>query len=194
MASILKVDTIQDQDGNNIINESGDTITIGASGDTITVPNGASVILPVTNAQLRFIASTDTATTLATQNIFYKTTWNEQLIDNFNEFSPIDYRFTASEAGTYLFYCSCSFRLNSDQDIGFAAFYKNGSISSNNDVYKIIMGSNSAEGYFTIAYKVDLAVNDYIEIYAKWTSVGSNRTFNSGATSGEAIWTGYRIA
>ena len=37
MASILKVDTIQDQSGNNIINESGDTITIGASGDTVNV-------------------------------------------------------------------------------------------------------------------------------------------------------------
>jgi hypothetical protein len=34
MTSILKVDTIQDQAGNNIINESSDTITIGASGDT----------------------------------------------------------------------------------------------------------------------------------------------------------------
>jgi hypothetical protein len=38
MASILKVDTIQDQSGNNIINESADTITIGASGDTVTIP------------------------------------------------------------------------------------------------------------------------------------------------------------
>ena len=37
MASILKVDTIQDQSGNNIINENADTITIGASGDTINV-------------------------------------------------------------------------------------------------------------------------------------------------------------
>jgi hypothetical protein len=42
MASILKVDTIQDQSGNNIINENADTITIGASGDTITVASGAS--------------------------------------------------------------------------------------------------------------------------------------------------------
>ena len=32
MTSILKADTIQDTDGNNIINESGNTITIGASG------------------------------------------------------------------------------------------------------------------------------------------------------------------
>jgi hypothetical protein len=43
MTSILKVDTIQDQSGNNIINESGDTITIGASGDTITIPSGATI-------------------------------------------------------------------------------------------------------------------------------------------------------
>jgi hypothetical protein len=43
MTSIIKVDTIQDQDGNNIINENADTITIGASGDTITIPAGATL-------------------------------------------------------------------------------------------------------------------------------------------------------
>ena len=37
MTSILKVDTIQDADGNNIINESGNTITVGASGDTTNI-------------------------------------------------------------------------------------------------------------------------------------------------------------
>ena len=37
MSSIIKVDTIQDQAGNNIINESSDTITIGASGDTVNI-------------------------------------------------------------------------------------------------------------------------------------------------------------
>ena len=42
MTSILKADTIQDADGNNIINESGNTITIGASGDNITIPSGAN--------------------------------------------------------------------------------------------------------------------------------------------------------
>jgi hypothetical protein len=49
MTSILKVDTIQDQAGNNIINESSDTITIGASGDTInivgTLQNGGTNFL-----------------------------------------------------------------------------------------------------------------------------------------------------
>ena len=43
MTSIIKVDTVQDQDGNNIINENANTITIGASGDTISIPAGATI-------------------------------------------------------------------------------------------------------------------------------------------------------
>jgi hypothetical protein len=37
MTSKIKVDNITDQDDNNIINESGDVITVGASGDTVAV-------------------------------------------------------------------------------------------------------------------------------------------------------------
>ena len=37
MTSKIKVDNITDQDDNNIINESGDVITVGAAGDTVTV-------------------------------------------------------------------------------------------------------------------------------------------------------------
>ena len=48
MTSILKADNIQDADGNNIINENSNTITIGASGDTTNIigtlqNNGAAV-------------------------------------------------------------------------------------------------------------------------------------------------------
>ena len=43
MSSIIKVDDVQDAAGNNIINEAGDTITIGASGDTISIPSGATI-------------------------------------------------------------------------------------------------------------------------------------------------------
>ena len=42
MASIIKVDDVQDAAGNNIIKEAADTITIGASGDTIALASGAS--------------------------------------------------------------------------------------------------------------------------------------------------------
>ena len=42
MTSTIKVNNIQNQCGANIINESSNTITIGASGDTISLASGAS--------------------------------------------------------------------------------------------------------------------------------------------------------
>jgi len=44
MSSIIKVNTVQDTDGNNIINENANTITIGKSGDTVTVASGATLL------------------------------------------------------------------------------------------------------------------------------------------------------
>ena len=41
--SIIKVDTIQDTSGNNIINESANTVTVGKSGDTVAVASGATL-------------------------------------------------------------------------------------------------------------------------------------------------------
>jgi hypothetical protein len=64
MTSIIKVDTIQDQSGNNIINENADTITIGASGDTISIPSGATLsstdplVFPAGTALLPAITTT----------------------------------------------------------------------------------------------------------------------------------------
>jgi hypothetical protein len=42
MTSTIKVNNIQNQCGANIINESSDTITLGASGDTVALASGAS--------------------------------------------------------------------------------------------------------------------------------------------------------
>jgi hypothetical protein len=75
MTSILKVDTIQDTAGNNIINESSDTITIGASGDTITIPSGATLsstdplVFPAGTASLPAITTTGDTNT----GIFFPT-------------------------------------------------------------------------------------------------------------------------
>ena len=50
MTAILKVDTIQDTSGNNIINESSNTITIGKSGDAVNLASGATNNLGITMA------------------------------------------------------------------------------------------------------------------------------------------------
>lgn len=43
MTSILKNDTIQNNSGSNIINESAGTVTLGASGNTVVTPSGSTL-------------------------------------------------------------------------------------------------------------------------------------------------------
>ena len=67
MTSIIKVDTIQDTSGNNIINENSNTITIGASGDTTNIVgtlqnNGSSV----TGKIVQIVNVTDSTTATGT--------------------------------------------------------------------------------------------------------------------------------
>ena len=84
MSSIIKVDTVQDIDGNNIINENANVITVGASGDTITIPAGATfdssaatntlpaTVVTTTGTQTltnKSIATTQLTGTVATSNL-----------------------------------------------------------------------------------------------------------------------------
>ena len=66
MSSIIKVNTVQDQDGNNIINENANTITIGASGDTISIPAGATLANSGTATGFASIAWQSSIVTAAT--------------------------------------------------------------------------------------------------------------------------------
>src|SRR6056300_737363 len=75
MASILKVDTIQDQDGNNIINESAGTITIGKSGDTVQVAAGAEFVGGGTQWQSSIVTGT-TLSAVAGNGYWIDTTSN----------------------------------------------------------------------------------------------------------------------
>ncbi len=72
MTAILKVDTIQDTSGNNIINESSDTITIGASGDTTnivgTLQNNGSAL--VTGKILQVVSAVSTTGVTVTGSTF----------------------------------------------------------------------------------------------------------------------------
>ena len=75
MTSILKVDTIQDQDGNNIINENAGTITIGKSGDTVQVAAGAEFVGGGTQWQSSIVTGT-TLSAVAGNGYWIDTTSN----------------------------------------------------------------------------------------------------------------------
>jgi hypothetical protein len=75
MTAILKVDTIQDTAGNNIINESSDTITIGASGDTISIPTGATITNSGTATGFGSITKLQTQTASSSSTITFTSTY-----------------------------------------------------------------------------------------------------------------------
>ena len=195
MSSILKVDTIQDQSGNNIINESADTITIGASGDTITVPSGATIDL--SNATQTGVGGTNTPAfqafmngnqTIATSS-FTKLEMDAEVFDTDSKYDTSTYRFTPTVAGQYWVWGK--FRFDDGVDIGSAvmAFYKNGTIISKTtefttDVTTLMFG-----------IIVELDSDDYLEIYAYQNS-GGNVVVNGDATYPEqdsGTWGAYRI-
>jgi hypothetical protein len=135
MTSILKVDTIQDTAGNNIINESSDTITIGASGDTITIPSGATIDL--SNATQTGVGGTNTPAFLAyisaDQSISdataTKAQFNTEVFDVGSCYdNATNYRFTPNVAGKYMIFSNLLFQLN-DYGIYNASIeiFKNGS-------------------------------------------------------------------
>jgi len=131
MASILKVDTIQDQSGNNIINENADTITIGASGDTITVPTGASLTVP--NGGLSgqnypaFEAYVGSNQTIG-NTVITKVELNTEVFDTDGYYDNVtNYRFTPLVAGKYYVYTQLYLYGSGDFDRGRTFIYKNGS-------------------------------------------------------------------
>ena len=134
MTSILKADNIQDADGNNIINENSNTITVGASGDTITVPSGATLDIvsgatfdatgaTVTGIDGNKITEVDSFRLSSTQAISSgtQTTLTPFARDNESTFSKIGTGmsessgiFTMGATGIYLLIANFYLRINGD--------------------------------------------------------------------------------
>ena len=128
MSSILKVDTIQDSSGNNIINESSNTITIGASGDTTNIVgtlqnNGASVGGANTPAFQAGLSSNQSIS----QNTSVKLNCNTELFDTDGTYdNSSNYRFTPAVAGKYYIYACSRYTVSTDFDNFQLSIRKNG--------------------------------------------------------------------
>jgi len=176
MASILKVDTIQDQSGNNIINENADTITIGASGDTITIPSGATISnlgtatgFGGTNTPA-FEAYLSSATAIS-HNTSTKVPCNIEIYDTDSCYDNVtNYRFTPNVAGKYYFYFTLrGFAGGSTPDgVRFLIIrpYKNGSdiLTANGTDYDA-NAPRAPQMTFSTVVNMN-GTTDYVEFYA----------------------------
>jgi|TARA_R100001480_G_scaffold104964_1_gene107521 hypothetical protein len=106
MTSILKADTIQDTDGNNIINENSNTITIGASGDTITIPAGATITNSGTatgfgGTTAPYVSVYRNGDQNLSDNTLTVIEFNVENVDSASAFDTSTYRFTPQTSGYY---------------------------------------------------------------------------------------------
>ena len=184
MASILKVDTIQDQSGNNIINESADTITIGASGDTVTVPTGATLTVPnggLSGQNYPAFEANRTSIFLLPNTTITKVQFDNEVFDTNGYYdNATNYRFTPLVAGKYMVYSTMSISENNSTTLnaGYGYIYKNGSLHSAQ--YVAYLNNPGQIAGITLNSVVEFnGTTDYVEIFAYM-----NSTSHTGVSEG----------
>ena len=194
MTSILKADTIQDADGNNIINESGNTITIGASGDTTNIigtlqNNGASVGETNTPA---FMAKPDGNITISDDTVT-KLLFATEDFDTDSDYASS--RFTPTTAGKYQ--VSGAVQWNTDTNYnavlqGRLFVYKNGAQIFRNDMDPRVGSGQVPISFFNyINVAVDMnGSSDYLELYG-YVDVQNSGVSNFWQTN--SYFTAFRI-
>ena len=194
MTSILKADTIQDTDGNNIINENSNTITIGASGDTTNIigtlqNNGASVGETNTPA---FMAKPDGNITISDDTVT-KLLFATEDFDTDSDYASS--RFTPTTAGKYQ--VSGAVQWNTDTNYnavlqGRLFVYKNGAQIFRNDMDPRVGSGQVPISFFNyINVAVDMnGSSDYLELYG-YVDVQNSGVANFWQTN--SYFTAFRI-
>ena len=172
MTSILKADTIQDTDGNNIINESGNTITIGASGDTTNIigtlqNNGAAVGGTNTPAFEAYLGGSGGQS--VSDNTLTLVQANTEVYDTDSAYDTSTYRFTPQTAGNYFcFYqIQSSWTGGSGPSVIQSKFIFNGSASSTLGSSDFVDYTNSVDMVLSSMQSGIITFNgssDYLEI------------------------------
>ena len=203
MTSILKADTIQDTDGNNIINESGNTITIGASGDTTNIigtlqNNGAAVGGLSVADQWRLTASitSDGSNAFITSNLERVDTAGQGYIAGslMSESSGV---FTFPSTGIYnvtsnmVFQCTDHADTAMDNDIY---------ITINNSSYTHVartqmgqQGDSSANTGCVASTLVDVTDTANVKVKFAYSSVNNNNVIQGGTTENRTFFTFIRL-
>ncbi len=196
MTSILKVDTIQDADGNNIINESSNTITIGASGDTTNIVgtlqnNGSAVGGANTPA---FEAKRPQSAQVVSNNTNTKVEFSTEIFDTDNAYdNSTNYRFTPQTAGKYFVYARIMCRAESNGNLAIAvvSLKKNGTTigSSRFDNHSNYVNNKTP----VINQIVDMnGSSDYIECFGEVSVASGNAQFYNDSDE-RTIFGAYKI-
>jgi hypothetical protein len=196
MTSILKADNIQDADGNNIINESGNTITVGASGDTTNIIgtlNKDGVAVANTPAFEAFL-TTNQSVSEDTQT---KVQCNSEVFDTAGAYdNSSNYRFTPQVAGKYYVYGAVNMNCNAVSSLKFCYLFtkKNGSDTihySQSDHRDNYAGYNLT---VEVGGVIDMnGSSDYVELWGLISTNNSTEEFAGASSSRRSYFGAYKI-
>ena len=206
MTSILKADTIQDAAGNNIINESSNTITIGASGDTISIPSGATIansgtatgfgIDGITMADtFNLTSSASGSLTPISSNLARSARTGQGGINpGMTESSGI---FTFPSSGVYYVTFTTSFQLNGDSRyvfINIQATTNNSSYSAVAETVSFIQQTSSSTTYAQAQCSSLIDVTDTSNVKVKFHVAPENSSLTTrGGAQSETFMTFIRL-
>ena len=197
MTSILKVDTIQDTAGNNIINESSDTITIGASGDTVNIVgtlqnNGSGLASGITMAdQWRVTADITTDTNPISANLERVDTAGQGTLGTgMTESSGI---FSFPSTGIYLVRFSSSAYTGTTDNFGFRIY-----VTTNNSTYTEIavgFGGHDSSNDLNVITETLVDVTDVANVKVKFEvySITAGGGTHGSTTSNKTYFTFIRL-
>tara|TARA_B100000700_G_scaffold327145_1_gene440811 strand:- start:1878 stop:2435 length:558 start_codon:yes stop_codon:yes gene_type:complete len=171
---------------NEIIKQSGSSITIGESGDTITLPSTATLTNFPANTPA-FEAFLSATTSNISNDTDTKITFDTEVFDSDSTFDTSNGRFTPAVSGKYLLYGSVQFLGTStaDSNENIVKLYKNG--SQHMVTYWI---TAIPQGVISWTATVDFNTTDYMEIYAKINNSSGDRKIVGAAANQKYTWFG----
>jgi len=178
MTSIIKVNTIQDVGGNNLLISNG-------SG-SITTNNIGGQNTPAFEAT-RSGSNQDFA-----NNTYVKLQYDGETFDSDGKYdNSTNYRFTPTVAGKYFIYASATLspQNQTDWEYGNIAIYKNGS-EYRNQIFDA-RGNPLFRPYIAVNAIIDLDADDYVEIYGRINS--SDAGTNTLQATNSNYFGAYRI-
>jgi len=183
MVSQLKV--------NEIIKQSGSSITIGESGDTINLAGSAYAAasntpsFSVRNASNQTGINTNSAT---------KVTFGTEDVDTDNAFASSRFTVPSGKAGKYFLTSTLTVLASSgvtNLRLLSLRIYKNGSQFDGTQIQNDYRNNYSYIGTVSMSLILDLAVSDYIEIYVRVLDEADAN--NSIAVGKKCVFAGYKL-
>ena len=190
MVSQIKVNEIIKQSGSSItIGESGDTINIGTTGDTINLAGSAYAAGGTNTPAFQVYMSSNQSVATST---YTKVALANEYYDTDSAYDTSNYRFTvpSGKGGKYLFYFNADFDLGANNSkYGNVLIRVNGSTPTGGGGTVSYGGASNNSGNNTETRTLTLAAGDYVELYC-WQNNGSSRNLWNPAVFGGHRLTG----